>query len=1586
MTFSTTLRTAFFTGACFLTGYAHQAKAQGQLDGTFQVGTGPNQPVEAIAVQSDGKILIGGGFTQYNGVVRPCIARLNEDGSLDTSFDPGQGANGVVRDIAVRSDGKILIAGDFTTYAGAASNRIALLNTNGAPETSFNAAGVDGPIHDLDLDGSGNIVIGGQFTHCEGEVRNKVARLQSNGNLDLGFDPGEGANGNVFAVLPIEGQAGSSIFVGGDFSTFGGHSANGLAHLGNDGAMGGDQFDFQLDGPGTPAIRAIRPWNGEIIVGGNFTTVNENFAHYIATAYQAISANGPDASVNELAVTSDGHIYLGGTFQHVDGVARAGFARLNADGTLDQTFDVGSGVNGLGILAMALDRDGRVLIGGGFTQYNGSAANRLARICIGPQQTWYPDVDGDGKGDTQGAISTCGVPTGYTTVCCDPCPNLPNAGPSNQCDDGDPATIYDLITNDCVCAGKSGVIVTQFPWDQNFNGLGTGGFVYDHDEFLGISGGNNWMIGNATGDGAPSLYVSDGNYLVSSSANHYSTGNASSDIAVHTACERQLVLPADATDLNLSLRWKGMGVAGRDYLKILMGPQEQPPDEGWPFYTLVPGNQWVSLSGELSGQSDWTTASFSIPPSFAGRTVWVEFVWFYHSGPGLVANNPPAAIDNIHLCVTIDRYGDADHDGFGDPTLAVTTCGEQPLGYVANASDDCPMVAGRAGDPCDDGDPNSVNDVIGLNCVCEGTTLPWSEDFSNGPGGFNLINGTQDHEWAWGHAKGTPEPSIYITEDAGATYGYPTNEPARPASVVHLIHDLPTIPANATSIQLGFDHDNVINDIPDHLEVWMVPLDFVPTAGVPITATGSAPAGRVKLNLPLGGSTQVQGFQLPLAYAGQAARIVFEWQDDGVHNLGEEGPTYLDNIHLCVITPQGGDSDGDGLADCTDPCPMLAGLSDGDPCDDGNPGTINDAYEGCTCVGHPFFTEGRLVVLQVGPVGDISLATGKQVVLQEINAAGQFSASVTVPSSGANALIVDGQSPFEGRLSLSSDSSKLVFAGYARALPNSTVLGTSASATIPRAIGTVDAGGNFVRQSTSSTFFSGGSIRAACAAGTNLWADGSVQGLDYFGGGAAATVASGKTSFRSVRVFNGQLYVSSASTSGSPANTGVFSVGTGLPTTAGQSLTTIANTNSTNTGDFCFNPAGTVLYVAIGSGGIQKWVHTTTWNLAYTMTFSEGAYALVGDFSGANTILYFVTNAGDKLMKITDPNAGTGSVAVTPALVRNANVANTAFRGVSWAPKVTCAGNIYYADTDGDGFGDPAMSISHCPPAPTGYVADNTDSCPLVFGKAGSACSDGNGQTVNDMVGSDCTCAGYVPTLQLKAFLQGPLNPQTMLMSDALRSLPDFPLTEPYPSLGLATSYASTLNPAVLAVTGNNAIVDWVLVELRSATSPTAAVFRRSALLQRDGDVVATDGVSPLTFPGAGLSYYVILRHRNHLPIATAAPVSFSATPLTIDFTSPSTAVWGTDARIAVGTGMALFMGDSNMGGVIRYTGATNDRDPILVAVGGTTPNNVVNGYSGNDTNMDGSIKYTGSANDRDPILLNVGNTTPNNSRFQQLP
>jgi len=242
--------------------------------------------------------------------------------------------------------------------------------------------------------------------------------------------------------------------------------------------------------------------------------------------------------------------------------------------------------------------------------------------------------------------------------------------------------------------------------------------------------------------------------------------------------------------------------------------------------------------------------------------------------------------------------------------------------------------------------------------------------------------------------------------------------------------------------------------------------------------------------------------------------------------------------------------------------------------------------------------------------------------------------------------------------------------------------------------------------------------------------------------------------------------------------------------------------------------------------------------------------------------------------------------------------------------------------------------------------------------------------------------------LAAKVFLEGPFVSGTGLMNANLRSLPSFPLTEPFSALGFTQvgGGGETIAPSVLATSGNNAVVDWVLVELRNAATPATLVRTQAALLQSDGDIVGLDNNSTLTLPVPAGTYHVAIRHRNHLGVMTGTAVALSSSPTSLDLTTGLVGTYGTNALKTVGAYRVLRTGNSFRNTNIKYTGSQNDRDPILIRVGSITPNNTANGYFQEDVNLNGQVKYTGSANDRDPILLNVGSIAPNNTVTEQLP
>jgi len=247
-----------------------------------------------------------------------------------------------------------------------------------------------------------------------------------------------------------------------------------------------------------------------------------------------------------------------------------------------------------------------------------------------------------------------------------------------------------------------------------------------------------------------------------------------------------------------------------------------------------------------------------------------------------------------------------------------------------------------------------------------------------------------------------------------------------------------------------------------------------------------------------------------------------------------------------------------------------------------------------------------------------------------------------------------------------------------------------------------------------------------------------------------------------------------------------------------------------------------------------------------------------------------------------------------------------------------------------------------------------------------------------------------IATVQVsaKVFLEGPFDNATDQMKDDLRVAGYLAVKEPYSALGFVQlgSGGETVPASVRAVAGANAIVDWVRLELRQSGSPTTVMATANALLQRDGDVVATDGSSSVTFAVAPGSYHVAIRHRNHLGCMTATTRALTVTAATVDFRVTGTSTYGTAARKTLDSHQLLWAGNATHDNMLVYVGAGNDRDPLLLAIGGSVPTGTVTGYRQEDINMDGVTRYIGGANDRDPILVNIGGAIPTSTKLEQLP
>jgi uncharacterized delta-60 repeat protein len=351
-----------------------RASASAELDSSFVAQA--SHSVASIAVQPDGKVLIGGAFTQVSGQARNYLARLHADGTVDATFAPNPGRD--VAALAVQADGKVLVGGYFATIAGTERHYLARLNADGTLDGSFADAGVVGAaVYGLHIQPDGKILLIGDFSQVGGTARTHVARLNSDGSLDSGFAPT--VNNRVYGITRLStGQ----ILISGAFTEVSGAPRERIARLNADGT---------LDTSFNPAANAdvlsmVEQADGRIIMTGNFTTVNGVTRNRIARLLPDGTldpAYDPDINVQgvSMALQTDGRLVLVGWFTFVGGAWNPYLVRLNPDGSRDTSFTAYSNDGGFAAAAQA---DGRLLLGGLFTSVNSTSALRIARLLNEP--------------------------------------------------------------------------------------------------------------------------------------------------------------------------------------------------------------------------------------------------------------------------------------------------------------------------------------------------------------------------------------------------------------------------------------------------------------------------------------------------------------------------------------------------------------------------------------------------------------------------------------------------------------------------------------------------------------------------------------------------------------------------------------------------------------------------------------------------------------------------------------------------------------------------------------------------------------------------------------------------------------------------------------------------------------------------------------------------------------------------------------------------------------------------------------------------------------------------------------------------
>jgi len=379
-------------------GFARLDAITGQPD-SFDAALNASGFVSSIAVQSDGNILVGGSFNNIGGQPRNNIARLDPTTGLADSFNPN--ANHTVRAMAIQGDGRIVVGGEFATVGGQARNNIARLEPVTGSADSFNP-NADGTIWSLAVQADGKILAGGLFAHIGGQARSNIARLDSITGQPDSFNPSPNS-----MVLAIAVQADGRVLVGGNFNSIGGQPDGGFASL-NPATGSADSFHRDLNG--TVAAIAVQP-EGKIVVGGQFNgtsamtgPIRNNVARLESNGSldQTIGNVVPSSvGVYATAVQPDGKILIGGPFHTVAGTTRNGIARLNVDGTLDMAFDPNAtGANNFAnVGSIVVQADGKILVGGSFTNIGGQPRINIARLdpTTGQADSFAPNATGGGE-------------------------------------------------------------------------------------------------------------------------------------------------------------------------------------------------------------------------------------------------------------------------------------------------------------------------------------------------------------------------------------------------------------------------------------------------------------------------------------------------------------------------------------------------------------------------------------------------------------------------------------------------------------------------------------------------------------------------------------------------------------------------------------------------------------------------------------------------------------------------------------------------------------------------------------------------------------------------------------------------------------------------------------------------------------------------------------------------------------------------------------------------------------------------------------------------------------------------------------
>ncbi|MEZ5424259.1 MAG: FG-GAP-like repeat-containing protein [Pyrinomonadaceae bacterium] len=367
----------------------------GPPDTSFSTDLGLFGSIKAIARQADGKIILAGDFSKYDGVASAGLVRVNSDGTLDTSFNAGTGFDVSPTKLLSQPDGKVLAIGTFTTYSGVSVPRIVRIDADGSLDTGFSVAlNAGSSVNAVDLLADGRIYIAGEFTSIGGTPRVGVARLHADGSLDTAFNALVGGTPIITAVVS---QQDGKVLIGGSFLGIGGANRQGFARVDANGAV-----DMAFNPSNTEVSTISLAPDGKI-----FTTRGSRDAYvvrrgpdgnvdptFVSYAFDATN----DKAINSILVRPDGSVVVGGEFIKVGEVPWKNFVRLTPKGQIDRLFRP-KGADGL-VRVIVEAEPGKILVGGDISAFDSVGRDGAARLNITPYRRVTPfDLDGDARAD-----------------------------------------------------------------------------------------------------------------------------------------------------------------------------------------------------------------------------------------------------------------------------------------------------------------------------------------------------------------------------------------------------------------------------------------------------------------------------------------------------------------------------------------------------------------------------------------------------------------------------------------------------------------------------------------------------------------------------------------------------------------------------------------------------------------------------------------------------------------------------------------------------------------------------------------------------------------------------------------------------------------------------------------------------------------------------------------------------------------------------------------------------------------------------------------------------------------------------------